>query len=268
MHARGVVPDEERLAVALGLVHEVAGRLDQHLVEGRHVVLRLQERQVVHVRHVRHVGERRQRAFIDDPLLADFAPARHLGRIVGVGRIAVDQAARAVLVVVVLVDRERVPVRIGHRVEVVQISEELIEAVHGREILVQVAEMVLAELPGGIALCLQSGGERHGLCRDANVGPRLADGRQPRADRQLAGNEVRPARRAACFGVIVGEHHAFRSQLVEVRRLPRHDSAMVCADVEPADIVAHDDKDVGRPLLLLLCRCRYDRHRCLPYSLH
>ena len=80
VHARGVVPDEERLAVLLGLVHEVARSLDQHLVEGRHVVLRLQERQVVHVRHVRHVRERRQRAFVDDPLLADLAPARHLGR--------------------------------------------------------------------------------------------------------------------------------------------------------------------------------------------
>src|SRR5215510_2015880 len=119
VHARGVVPDEERLAVALSLVHEVAVRLDQHLVEGRHVVLCLEERQVVHVRHVRHVRERWQRTFIDDPLLADFAPARHLGRIIRLGRVAVHQAARAVLVVVVLIDRERVPIRIGHRVEVV-----------------------------------------------------------------------------------------------------------------------------------------------------
>src|SRR5262249_37925650 len=44
---------------------------------------------------------------------------------------------------------------------------------------------------------------------------------------------------------------SFRRQLVEVRRLARHDSAMVGADVEPADIVAHDDEDVRRSLLLL-----------------
>src|SRR5262249_31999879 len=37
-------------------------------------------------------------------------------------------------------------------------------------------------------------------------------------------------------------------------RLARHDPAMVGADVEPAHIVAHDDKYVRRPLLLLLRR--------------
>ena len=103
VHPRRVVPDEEWLAVLLGLVHELAGRLDEHFVEGRHVVLRLEERHVVHVGHVGHVRERRQRAFIDDFLLADLAPARHYRLVVGIGRIAMDQAARAVLVVVVLV---------------------------------------------------------------------------------------------------------------------------------------------------------------------
>ena len=204
----------------------------------------------MHVLHVRHVRERRQRTFIDDPLLADLAPARHFGRIVRVGRIAVDQAARTVSVVVFLVDRERVPVRIGHRVEVVQISEELIEAVHGREILVQVTEVVLAELPGGIALCLQGGGERHGLRRYADVGPSLTYGRQSSADRQFAGDEVRPTRRATGFGIVVGEPHPFGRKPVEVRRLPRHNALVICADVKPADIITHDDNNVRSPLLL------------------
>src|SRR5262249_16166066 len=65
-------------------------------------------------------------------------------------------------------------------------------------------------------------------------------------------NEVRAARRATCFGVIVRKRHAFSRQPVEVWRLPRHDSAMVGADVEPSHIVTHDDEDVWRPLLLLL----------------
>src|SRR5262249_20870216 len=68
--------------------------------------------------------------------------------------------------------------------------------------------------------------------------------------------EICATRRAARLGVIVGEQHAFRRQAVEVRRLPRHDSAMIGADVEPADVVAHDDENVGRPLLLLR------RHGC------
>src|SRR5215468_4053353 len=104
--------------------------------------------------------------------------------------------------------------------------------------------MVLAELPRGIALRLQGGSERRRLRRDAHVSPGLADGRQARADRQLAGDEVSTARRAARFSVVVREQHAFRRQLIEVRRLSRHDSAMIGADVEPADIVAHDHKYV------------------------
>src|SRR6476620_2511776 len=35
-------------------------------------------------------------------------------------------------------------------VEMVEIAEELVEAVHGRQRLVAVADMVLAELPGGV----------------------------------------------------------------------------------------------------------------------
>src|SRR5262249_107059 len=69
-------------------------------------------------------------------------------------------------------------------------------------------------------------------------------------DRQLAGDEVSTARRAARFSVVVREQHAFRRQLIEVRRLSRHDSAMIGADVEPADIVAHDHKYVWTPFLL------------------
>ena len=43
VHAGRVVPDEERLAILLGLVHEVAGALHEHFVERRHVVLGLHD---------------------------------------------------------------------------------------------------------------------------------------------------------------------------------------------------------------------------------
>ena len=46
------------------------------------------------------------------------------------------------------VRRVRVPVRVGHGVEVVQVAKELIEAVHAGKVFVQIAEMVLAELSG------------------------------------------------------------------------------------------------------------------------
>ena len=168
-----------------------------------------------------------------------------------------DQIARAVFVDPVL--RVVEPVRIGHRVEVIEVAEELVEAVHGRQVLVQIAQVVLAELSGGVAQRLQHGGDRHRLVGHADIGAGLADGRQARAYGQFAGDKVRAARRAARLGVVVGEQHAFGGQLVEVRRLAGHDAPMIGADIEPADIVAHDDKDVGlagRRRLRLLLRLR------------
>ncbi len=41
VHARGVMPDEERFAVLLGLIHEGIALLDEHFVERLHVVLGL-----------------------------------------------------------------------------------------------------------------------------------------------------------------------------------------------------------------------------------
>jgi hypothetical protein len=41
--------------------------------------------------------------------------------------------------------------RVFHRIEVIQIAEEFVEAVNRRQELVLVAEVILAELAGGIA---------------------------------------------------------------------------------------------------------------------
>ena len=83
--------------------------------------------------------------------------------VVGVGRIAMHQIARAGLVDPILRDsrtnRDPTSRRGG------KIAEEFVEAMHRRQILVQVAEMVLAELARGIALRLERGGERAGLGR-------------------------------------------------------------------------------------------------------
>ena len=153
-----------------------------------------------------------------------------------------DQIARTGLVDPVL--RVVEPIRIGHGVEMIEVTEELVEAVHRRQILVQVAKMVLAELPGRIAVRLQHGGERHGLIRQADVGSGLADSRQSGTQRDFAGDEIRAAGRAARLGVIVGEPHAFGGELVEIRRLAGHDAMVIGADVEPAHIVTHDDENV------------------------
>jgi hypothetical protein len=71
-------------------------------------------------------------------------PSAADGRVVRVGRPAMDHVARADL----YLERLRVVGmgRVFHRVEVIEVAEELVEAVNGRQELVEVAEVVLAEL--------------------------------------------------------------------------------------------------------------------------
>ena len=98
-----------------------------------------------------------ERAGVLDLLLADLAPARHLGGVVGVGRPGMNHVARAddVQQILRIVGMRRV----FHRVEVIQVAEELVEAVDGGQELVLVAEVVLAELAGGVALSFRTRGD-------------------------------------------------------------------------------------------------------------
>ena len=186
-----------------------------------------------------------KRAGVLDALLADLAPARLHRRIVAVGRPGMDHVAGTDF------GQQRLRVvavgRVFHRVEVIEVAIELIEAVHGRQELVEVAEVVLAELAGGVAHGFQRRRDGRRLRRHADRGAGLADRGKAGADRQFAGDEVGASCRAARLGVVVGEAHAFGGELVEVWRPARHDALVVGADVEPADVIAHDEDDV-RPL--------------------
>jgi hypothetical protein len=48
--------------------------------------------------------------------------------------------------------------RVFHRVQVIEVAEEFIEPVDGRQELILVAKMILAELAGGVALRFERGG--------------------------------------------------------------------------------------------------------------
>src|SRR6516164_6049386 len=86
--------------------------------------------------------------------------------------------------------------------------------------------MVLAELSSGVAERLEHGSQRACLVRNTDIGAGLAHRGQSGAQWQLAGDKISAAGGAARLGVIIGEAHA------------------VGADIEPADIVAHDDENV------------------------
>ena len=152
-----------------------------------------------------------ERAGVLDLLLADLAPARIDGGVVRVGGPAVDHVARAELRPELRLLADSLGVRALPRVEVVEVAEELVEAVDGRQELIPVAQVVLAELAGGIALRF----EQRRQWSASSVWN--ADRRARQADRGHArcGSGSWPvmkaARPAVQLGsrVVVGEQHAF-----------------------------------------------------------
>ena len=131
-----VEPAEERLARGVLPLHEVDRRGGGLVVDRFHPLLG-------------------QRAGVLDGLLADLAEARVDGGVVLVGGLALQHAARAELGLVRRVLRIVGQLRLFLGVQVVEVAEELVEAVHGRQRFVAVADVVLAELAGGVAEVLE-----------------------------------------------------------------------------------------------------------------
>ena len=131
----------------------------------------------------------------------------------------------------------------------VEIAVELVEPVDGGQELVPVAKMVLAELPGRVTERLKQLGNRRVFLLQSESRAGEADLGQAGAQAGLAGNERRPACRAALLGIVIREHHAFLGDAVDVGRLVAHHAVRVGADVRLADVIAPDDDDVGSVLV-------------------
>ena len=138
VHARRIEPAEERLAVLFGLVDEIDGQVADF---------------VIHCLHPFGI----ERAGVLNLLFADLAPARHLRRVVRGRGPAMNHVARADLIQQVL--RVVGMRRVFHRIEVIEIAKEFVESVDGRQELIEIAEMVLAELAGSVALRFERGGD-------------------------------------------------------------------------------------------------------------
>jgi hypothetical protein len=134
-------------------------------------------------------------------------------------------------------------------IQMIEVAEELVEAVHGGQELVAITKMILAELPCCVALRFQQfsdgrifGGQAF-LCRGQTYFE------QPGTQGTLPGDKGGAASGARLLAVIVGEDRALVGNAVDVGRAVAHHAAIVGADVPVADVIAHDDKDVGFLLL-------------------
>src|SRR5262245_61311918 len=88
--------------------------------------------------------------------------------------------------------------------------------------LIAVAEMVLAELTGGIAERFQRLRDGDVLGAETQRSGWQADFGHSGAKAGLPGDERCSTRRAALLGIVIGEHQAFMRDAVDVRRLIAH----------------------------------------------
>ena len=162
VHARGVHPGEERL---VGL------RLPRHEVDGGSRSL------VVDRLHPLAV----ERTGVLDGLLADLAPMRLIGEIISDAGLAFHDATWRVSAGVCLVVLRPIGTfRLLLGIQVIEVAEELVEAVNAGKEFVPVAEMVLAELAGGVAERLKRFGDGDVCCLES-------DGRTGNTDFRHAG---------------------------------------------------------------------------------
>ena len=178
VHARGVEPAEERLARGLLPLHEVDGRGGRFVVDRLHPLLG-------------------QRAGVLDRLLADLAEARIDRGIVRRRGLALQHAARAELGEVRRILGIVGQLRLLLGVEVVEVAEELVEAVDRGQRFVAIADVVLAELAGGVAEVLEQAADRGIELAHAHRGAGKADLGQAGAQAVLAGEKRRAAGGAA-----------------------------------------------------------------------
>src|SRR4029077_5172346 len=130
-----------------------------------------------------------QRAGVLNGLLADAAPAGLLGRVVGIGSLAAQHAARSKRLLELWILRIGQPLRLLLGIEVIEVAEELIEAVDRRKILVQITQVILTELPGRITLSFQELRRGHVAVLGPEGGARPAALRQASTQRALTSNE-------------------------------------------------------------------------------
>src|SRR6476660_3177276 len=72
-----------------------------------------------------------------------------------------------------------------------------------------------------------------------------------------AGKKGIPPGGAALFCIVVGEHRTLIADAIDVWCLSDHQATMINPRLHPADVIAHDEEDVGllsRSLGLSFCR--------------
>ena len=130
-------------------------------------------------------------------------------------------------------------------VEVIEVAKKLVKTMHGRQMLIAIAEVVFTKLAGAIALGLEQFSNGGIFCLKASFGARQPHLAETGAEDALAGNEGSTTSGAALFGVVVNEATTLLSHTVNVGGLIAHQAIAVAAQIALADVVTPEDENVG-----------------------
>ncbi len=245
VHARRVVPDEERLVGLLGVVavEEVDDLGRDLLVHGLGALERQRALVLAGLVLRRAVG----RLAPDHGTRRRQADSRR--RVDGAGNLGEARDRRVLARRGDGLQRRRlVDVREAHalhRVEVIQVTPELVEPVRRRQRVGVVAQVVLAELARVVAEVAQKPREGRGPGPQVRRAARKLRRDHARAQRMHAGEEGVSAGGAALLGVVRLEERAFVADAVDVGGFAHHQPAVIDARLHDPDVVAHDEDDVG-----------------------
>src|SRR5215469_14407349 len=101
--------------------------------------------------------------------------------------------------------------------------------------------MILAKLPGRIALLLEQVGNGWCPVRNPMRRSRHADGQQARTKWILPQDERRAASGAALLGIGISEKRTFLGDAIDVGCFVAHHAVIVGTDVAPADVIPPND---------------------------
>ena len=138
----------------------------------------------------------------------------------------------------------------------IEVAEELIEAVHRGQVLVTVTLVVLAELTCGVAEALQHGCHGHVSLLPTFLGSGHAYLGHAGTDRNLAIDEGCASGSAGLLAVVVGKPHTLPDDAIDVGCCVAHHATVIVANVPGSDVVTPDDENVGFVLCLRIRNLR------------
>lgn len=130
-------------------------------------------------------------------------------------------------------------------VQVIEVADELIKTVHRRQELIAIPKVILAKLACHIAFGSQKLGNGRVFGRQPLLCAGQTDFGQPRSNRALAGDECGSTRGAGLLRVVVGKDRTLTGDPIDVGCPITFHAPVVGADVPDADVVGHDNEDIG-----------------------